>query len=111
MLAATDSAKVQKKKYSFFIHSEAEPHSMYAIYIQTRILCVLQYMNQEQIGYGLRSIFQVAWSLYEPGAKAMDEGPFHRWLGRYMNLGLSSILQVTWSLYKQTALGFRLATV
>ena len=31
-----------EKKYSVFIHSEAEPHTMYAIYKQTRTLCVLQ---------------------------------------------------------------------
>ena len=42
-VAAADSAKVKKKKYSVFIYSEAEPHTMYAIYKQTRKLCVLQY--------------------------------------------------------------------
>ena len=44
-VAAADSAKVvesTEKKYSFFIYSEAEPHAMYAIYKQTRKLCVLQ---------------------------------------------------------------------
>ena len=41
-VAAADSAKVQKKKYSIFIYSEAEPHAMYAIYKQTCTLCVLQ---------------------------------------------------------------------
>ena len=41
-VAPADSAKVQKKKYSVFIYSEAEPHAMYAIYKQTRKLCVLQ---------------------------------------------------------------------
>ena len=31
-VAAADSAKVQKKKYSIFIYSEAEPHAMCVIY-------------------------------------------------------------------------------
>ena len=44
-VAAADSTKVQKKKYSIFIHSEAEPHAMYAIYKPTRKLCVLQYVS------------------------------------------------------------------
>ena len=44
MVAAADSAKVQKKKYSVFKYSEAEPHAMYAICKQLRTLCVLQYM-------------------------------------------------------------------
>ena len=44
-LAAADSAKVQKKKYSVFIYSEVEPHAMYAIYKQTSKLCVLQYTD------------------------------------------------------------------
>ena len=43
-VAAANSAQVQKKKYSTFIYSEAEPHAMYAIYKQTCILCVLQYL-------------------------------------------------------------------
>ena len=43
-VAAPDSAKVQNKKYSVFIYSEAEPHAKYAIYKQTRTLCVLQYL-------------------------------------------------------------------
>ena len=42
-LAAADSASTVRKKYSVFIYSEAEPHAMYAIYKQTRTLCVLQY--------------------------------------------------------------------
>ena len=42
-VAAADSAKVQKKKYSVFIYSEVEPHAMYAIYKHTRTLCILQY--------------------------------------------------------------------
>ena len=41
-VAAADIAKVQKKKYSVFIYSEAEPHAMYAIYEQKHTLCVLQ---------------------------------------------------------------------
>ena len=45
-VAAADSAKVQKKSTAFFIYSEAEPHAMYAIYKQTRKLCVLQYNEQ-----------------------------------------------------------------
>ena len=40
-VAAADSAKVQKKKYSVFIYGEAEPHAMYALYKQMRTLCVL----------------------------------------------------------------------
>ena len=43
MVAAADSAKVQKKKYSVFIYSKAEPHAMYAIYklyINRRLHCV-----------------------------------------------------------------------
>ena len=42
-VAATESAKVQKIKYRVFIFSEVEPHAMYALYKQTRTLCVLQY--------------------------------------------------------------------
>ena len=42
-VAAANIMKVQIKKYSVFIYSEAEPHAMYAIYKQTRKLCVLQY--------------------------------------------------------------------
>ena len=41
-IAAADSAKEQNKKYSVFIYSKAEPQAMYAIYKQTRTLCVLQ---------------------------------------------------------------------
>ena len=33
---AADSASTLRKKYSVFIHSEAEPHAMYAIYINRR---------------------------------------------------------------------------
>ena len=43
-VAAADSASTVRKKYSVFIYSEAEPHAMYAIYKQTRTLCVLQYI-------------------------------------------------------------------
>ena len=35
-----------EKKYSVFIYSVTEPHAMYAIYKQTRTLCVLQYTAQ-----------------------------------------------------------------
>ena len=42
-VAANDSTSTVRKKYSDFINSEAEPHAMYAIYEQTRTLCVLQY--------------------------------------------------------------------
>ena len=42
MVAAANIKKVQIKKYSVFIYSEAEPHAMYAIYKQTRKVCVLQ---------------------------------------------------------------------
>ena len=44
-VAAANIKKVQIKKYSVFIYSEAESHAMYAIYKQTRKLCVLQYYN------------------------------------------------------------------
>ena len=40
MVAAANIKKVQIKKYSDFIYSEAEPHAMYAIYKQTHnIVC------------------------------------------------------------------------
>ena len=42
-VAAANIKKVQIKKYNVFIYSEAEPHAIYAIYKQTRKLCVLQY--------------------------------------------------------------------
>ena len=45
MIAAADSTSTVRKKYSVFINSEAEPHAMYAIYKQTRILCVLEYAS------------------------------------------------------------------
>ena len=44
MVATANIKKVQIKKFSVFIYSEAEPHAMYAIYKQTRKLCVLQYL-------------------------------------------------------------------
>ena len=37
-----------EKKYSVFTYSKAEPHATYAIYRQTRTLCVLQYMKQDE---------------------------------------------------------------
>ena len=37
---AADSASTVIKKYSVFIYSEAEPHAMYAIYINRRVHCV-----------------------------------------------------------------------
>ena len=45
-IAAADSASTVRKKYSIFIYSEAEPHTMYTIYKQTLTLCVLQYMRK-----------------------------------------------------------------
>ena len=42
-VAAADSAITVRKKYSIFIYCESEPHAMYALYKQTRTLCVLQY--------------------------------------------------------------------
>ena len=45
MVAAADSASPVRKKYSVFIHSDTEPHAMYAIYKQMLTLCVLQYMQ------------------------------------------------------------------
>ena len=47
-VAAADSATTVIKKYSVFIDSKEEPHAMYAIYKQTRTLCVLQYLNDEE---------------------------------------------------------------
>ena len=39
-----NSTSTVRKKYSVFVYSEAEPHALYAIYIQMRTLCVLQYI-------------------------------------------------------------------
>ena len=53
-VATADSASTEKKKYSIFIYSEVEPHAMYAIYKQTRTLCVLQYEGDavwDQLSY------------------------------------------------------------
>ena len=44
-VAAANLKKVQIKKYSVFIYSEAKPHAKYAIHKQTRTLCVLQYFD------------------------------------------------------------------
>ena len=44
-IAAAASASTVRKKRSVFINSEAGPHAMYAMYKQTRTLCVLQYMS------------------------------------------------------------------
>ena len=44
-VAAADSASTVRKKYSVFMYSEVEPRAMYAIYKQTRKLCVLQYIH------------------------------------------------------------------
>ena len=44
-IAAADSASTVREKYSVFMYSEAEPRAMYAIYKQTRKLCVLQYID------------------------------------------------------------------
>ena len=44
-VAAADSVSTVRKKYSVFIYSEAEPYAMYAIYKQTRTLCVLQFIT------------------------------------------------------------------
>ena len=43
-VAAADSPSTVRKKYSVLYIAEAEPHAMYAIYKQTRTVCVLQYM-------------------------------------------------------------------
>ena len=43
-IAAADIASTVSKKYNVFIYSEEEPHAMYAMYKQTRKLCVLQYI-------------------------------------------------------------------
>ena len=44
-VAATDSASTIREKYNIFIYSETESHAMYALYNQTRKLCVLQYLG------------------------------------------------------------------
>ena len=44
-VAAADSASTVREKYSVFIYGEAEPHPMYAIYKQTRILCSTVYKS------------------------------------------------------------------
>ena len=44
-VTAANIQKVQIKKYSVFRYSKAETHAMYAIYKQTRKLCVLQYIE------------------------------------------------------------------
>ena len=46
-VAAADSASTVRKKYSVSIYSKAEPHAMYAVYKQTRKLCVLQYKDRK----------------------------------------------------------------
>ena len=48
-VAAANIKKVQIKKYSNFIYSEAEPHTIYALYKQMRKLCVLQYLIRIQL--------------------------------------------------------------
>ena len=50
-VAAADSASTIRKRYSVFIYSETEPHAMYAIYKQTRTLCVLQLLSIVQNWY------------------------------------------------------------
>ena len=55
-VAAADSAKVQYQ-YSVFMYSEAEPHAMYAIYKQTRTLCVLQYLSNIFVTKYLCSVY------------------------------------------------------
>ena len=50
-VAAANIKKVQIKKYSVFIYSEAEPHAMYAINEQTRTLCVLQELRESCGGW------------------------------------------------------------
>ena len=47
-VATANIKKVQIKKYSVFIYSEEEPHAMYAIYKQTRTLCIQQYVKNLQ---------------------------------------------------------------
>ena len=39
-VAVADSARTVRKKYSIFIYSEAEPHAMYAVYINRCVHCV-----------------------------------------------------------------------
>ena len=68
-VAAADSASTVRKKHSVFVYSEAEPRAMYAIYKQTRTLCVLQYTelfwfftcriaktNSTSYGYSIRVV-------------------------------------------------------
>ena len=46
MAAAAGSASTVRKTYSVSIYSKAEPNAMYAIYKQTRTLCVfIQYLT------------------------------------------------------------------
>ena len=58
-VAAADSTSTVRKKYSVFIYSEAEPHALYAIYKQTRTLCVLQYVAVSLEKYNNQT-FQIA---------------------------------------------------
>ena len=45
-LYASDGSRRWQRQYSKGkVHSEAEPHTTYAIYQQTHTLCVLQYSN------------------------------------------------------------------
>ena len=44
-VAAANIKKVQIKKYSVFIHSEAQPHAMYAVYVNRRVHCVYYIMH------------------------------------------------------------------
>ena len=50
-VVAANIRKVQIKKFSVFTYSEAEPHAMYAIYKQTRTLCVLSYLIVTHVAY------------------------------------------------------------
>ena len=63
-VADADSASTVRKKYSVFLYSEAEPHAMYAIYKQTRTLCVLQYLDSVAILKGSPCIISSSISIF-----------------------------------------------
>ena len=50
-VAAANIKKVQIKEYRFFIYSEEEPHTMYAIHKQTCKLCVLPVLNYKYLHF------------------------------------------------------------
>ena len=57
-VAAADSAKVQKKSIAFLCIAKRS-HAMYAIFKQTRILCVLQYIRLKIVIILIRLKFSI----------------------------------------------------